>query len=39
MLYIAVSDSEQLHVSSTGCDHCRTFHQTISLACQLKILE
>jgi len=27
MLYVAVS--EQLHVSSTRCDHCQTCHQTI----------
>jgi len=36
MLYVAVS--KQLHVSSTQCDHCRTCHQTILLACQLKII-
>jgi len=34
MLYVAVS--ERLHLSSTTCDHCRTFQQTILLACQLK---
>jgi len=36
MLYVAVN--EQLHVSSTRCYHCRTCHQKILLACQLKII-
>ena len=36
MLYVAVS--VQLHISSTRCNHCRTIHQTILLACQLKII-
>jgi len=36
MLYFAVS--ERFHVSSTTCDHCQTCHQTILLACQLKII-
>jgi len=36
MLYVAVS--EQLQVSPTRCDHCRTCHQTILLAYQLKII-
>jgi len=36
MLYVVVS--KRLHVSSTRCDHCRTCHQTILLACQLKII-
>jgi len=36
MLYVAIS--ERLDVSSTRCDHCRTCHQTILLACQLKII-
>jgi len=35
MLYVAVS--ERLHVSPTRCDHSQTCHQTILLACQLKI--
>jgi len=36
MLHAAVSG--RLRVSSTRCDHCRTCHQTILLACQLKII-
>jgi len=35
MLYGAII--ERLHVSSTTCDHCWTCHQTIILACQLKL--
>jgi len=27
MLYVAVS--KELHVSSTRCDHCQTYHQTV----------
>jgi len=36
MTYVAIS--KQLQVSSTRCDHCRTCHQTILLACQPKII-
>jgi len=36
MLYVAVS--EQRHVSSTRCDHCRTWHQTILSPCLLNII-
>jgi len=36
-VYVAVS--KQLHVSSTRCNHCRTCHQTILKACQLKIIK
>jgi len=33
-IYAAVS--KRLHVSPTRCNHCRTCHHTILLACQLK---
>ena len=36
MLYVAVS--ERLYVSSKRCDHSRMCHQTVLIACQLKII-
>jgi len=32
------SANDWLHVSSTRWDHCRTYQQTVLLACQLKII-
>jgi len=36
MLYVDVS--ERLHISCTRSEHCRTCHQTLLLARQLKII-